>query len=240
MTPTNRAGWGAKAPRWTTKHKKPISEIFIHHGGTTLTNDTYPAEAAALRGYQNFHRGKGWADIAYSFAVGVASGRVYELRGWGNRPGATRGHNKNSYAIVIIGDTTKQPISQAAVDAVRELVELGQKIGRITADPTIKGHRDVKATACPGDSAYAHLAEMSPNAVVRPHPSTVPPFVKVLRLRRPRMRGVFVRWVQGKVGAKADGVFGPLSRAAVQQWQFSHGLIADGIVGRKTYKALIG
>lgn len=33
---------------------------------------------------------------------------------------------------------------------------------------------------------------------------------------------------------KIDGIFGPLTRAAVKAWQKQHGLVADGIVGPKT------
>ena len=37
---------------------------------------------------------------------------------------------------------------------------------------------------------------------------------------------------------KIDGVFGPLTRAAVLAFQKSKGLVQDGIVGRKTWTAL--
>lgn len=53
-------------------------------------------------------------------------------------------------------------------------------------------------------------------------------------LVRQGARGSIVKQIQRKVGASADGVFGPATRSAVQRWQRSHGLTADGIVGPQT------
>src|SRR3989338_3960572 len=52
--------------------------------------------------------------------------------------------------------------------------------------------------------------------------------------------GVSVQCVQTKVGATADGAFGPLTKAAVMAWQAGHGLSADGVVGPLTANALNG
>src|SRR3989344_1472777 len=49
--------------------------------------------------------------------------------------------------------------------------------------------------------------------------------------------GVGVQCVQTKVGATADGSFGPLTKAAVMAWQAGHGLSADGVVGPLTAAA---
>src|ERR1035437_11138648 len=43
--------------------------------------------------------------------------------------------------------------------------------------------------------------------------------------------GVEVQCLQGKVGATADGSFGPLTLASVMAYQSNHGLSADGVVG---------
>ena len=51
-------------------------------------------------------------------------------------------------------------------------------------------------------------------------------------------RGSAVRLLQRRLGIAADGVFGPLTRAAVVAFQQAHGLVADGIVGARTRKAL--
>ena len=50
--------------------------------------------------------------------------------------------------------------------------------------------------------------------------------------------GVDVECLQTKVGAVADGKFGPMTLAAVKAWQAAHGLVADGIVGPITRAAL--
>lgn len=44
-----------------------------------------------------------------------------------------------------------------------------------------------------------------------------------------------VIWVQKRVGAKPDGDFGPLTDAAVRQFQRHNGLTVDGIVGPRTF-----
>lgn len=234
----SRSGWQAKAPRWTTRHRTPVNTVYIHHGGTHLSGHTQKDEASALQAYQRYHLRKGWADIAYSFAVGPQSGRVYELRGWNARPGATKGHNADSYSIVIIGNTSTQRVSEECVDSVRRLIEIGQRAGKITQKVQVLGHRDVKSTACPGDSAYSRLKDMAPGATPKTTVSKAPTYRRMLRLRRPRMRGNVVKWVQSIVGANPDGVYGPKTKALVQKWQRSKGLVADGIVGPKTYRYL--
>lgn len=47
-----------------------------------------------------------------------------------------------------------------------------------------------------------------------------------------------VSCLQSKVGASADGKFGPMTKAKVVVWQASHGLVADGVVGPITRAAL--
>lgn len=51
-------------------------------------------------------------------------------------------------------------------------------------------------------------------------------------------RGPGVALIQRKVGATADGVFGPGTEKAVKRFQRRHGLVADGVVGPITRKAM--
>ncbi|MFW6600186.1 peptidoglycan-binding domain-containing protein [Propionibacteriaceae bacterium Y2011] len=48
-----------------------------------------------------------------------------------------------------------------------------------------------------------------------------------------------VRFIQARLGASVDGVFGPKTKAAVVSFQRSRGLETDGIVGPKTWSQLL-
>jgi peptidoglycan hydrolase-like protein with peptidoglycan-binding domain len=50
--------------------------------------------------------------------------------------------------------------------------------------------------------------------------------------------GSDVRAVQRKVHVSADGIFGPVTKRAVERFQRAHHLHADGVVGSATWKAL--
>ena len=54
------------------------------------------------------------------------------------------------------------------------------------------------------------------------------------------MKGPSVTFVQEKVHAAADGMFGPLTEAAVKKYQTAHHLTADGEVGIHTITAMEG
>lgn len=51
-------------------------------------------------------------------------------------------------------------------------------------------------------------------------------------------RGDMVKELQMFLDLKTDGIFGTGTEAAVKKWQASNGLIADGIVGPKTWDAM--
>lgn len=73
------------------------------------------------------------------------------------------------------------------------------------------------------------------------------PSFRNLALRRPRMHGTDVLWVQHRlnrgpsgptVALALDSIYGPLTEAAVVHWQRAMGLTADGIVGPITWGAM--
>lgn len=53
-------------------------------------------------------------------------------------------------------------------------------------------------------------------------------------------KGDAVKLVQARVGAKADGDYGPKTAHQVGEWQFANNLARDGVVGPVTWKAMFG
>ncbi|MDP4146530.1 MAG: N-acetylmuramoyl-L-alanine amidase [Bacillota bacterium] len=52
--------------------------------------------------------------------------------------------------------------------------------------------------------------------------------------------GNITKWVQGRLGVTADGMFGSETKQAVINFQRTHGFTMDGIIGENTWKALLG
>jgi hypothetical protein len=63
-------------------------------------------------------------------------------------------------------------------------------------------------------------------------------FTRDLGIASPFMQGSDVGVVQKKTGANPDGVFGPVTREHVVNFQSHHGLTADGVVGALTARVL--
>jgi N-acetylmuramoyl-L-alanine amidase len=51
--------------------------------------------------------------------------------------------------------------------------------------------------------------------------------------------GVIIRYLQYRVGADPDGIYGPKTEAAIKKFQQQNGLTADGIVGAMSWQKLI-
>ncbi len=76
-----------------------------------------------------------------------------------------------------------------------------------------------------------------PHVVIPPHAPERRLGDRVLRLGV--ARGADVIWLQQRLGVvPADGWFGPVTMAAVVAWQEDAGLLADGVVGPATWRAL--
>ncbi|KAK7110410.1 peptidoglycan-recognition protein SC2-like isoform X2 [Littorina saxatilis] len=149
-----RAEWGARAPShaFGNMPATPIY-VFIHHGTGGECFDKASC-IQKVKAYQNYHMdGHGWPDIGYNFVVGE-DGNAYEARGWEKLGAHTYGYNHNGIAICVIGDFTSHVPNAAALNTVKQLIQCGLSNGKISPSYTLKGHRDVGATACPGTAFY--------------------------------------------------------------------------------------
>lgn len=116
----------------------------------------------------------------------------------------------------------------------------------LSAGRRLAGWWDPRHMGIPITSADTQLAlhdtEPAPPPSSQPSlPLDEPSGRRVLRLTRPRMTGDDVRDFQRSAGKIAvDGVFGAQSEARAREIQQAHGLLADGVVGPKTWAKLEG
>lgn len=163
--------WGARPPRRpiTVLNHRPTS-IVVHHTTHDNTSDFSQQRALIVaRGIQNFHMtdpNRRWIDTGQHFTVSrggfILEGRHRSLevarRGQGHVLGAHAGDRCNSTAIGIENEGSygeAVPPSQQR----RALVELCAWLCRQygIAPSSIRGHRECKPTACPGDALFAQL-----------------------------------------------------------------------------------
>ncbi len=107
---------------------------------------------------------------------------------------------------------------------------LGTSTGLIAAMATgAQAAPEVPLTPAPTLAAASAQAALPTLAAVLPLPAH-----STTKTLRWGSRGGGVEKVQRVVGARADGIFGPKTHAAVKRWQGKHGLSANGVVGSAT------
>lgn len=87
-----------------------------------------------------------------------SDGYVYEGRGWHRQGAHTLGHNANGYGVAFIGDYAAELPSRRSMGLVRDrLASCAVGGGRLVANYTLQGHRQVVSTSCPGDALYSEI-----------------------------------------------------------------------------------
>lgn len=171
-----RAQWGAgpgtscSAP--TTKPR--ALGVVLHH--TAGSNTAAKADSASIiRGYQTYHvKSRGWCDIGYAFLID-RWGQIFEGRKGGITKQVRGAHsgvdavNQDATGISMMGNFDVAEPPAAMKDATVRLA--AWRMSLFGNDPNgtyttggktykvLNGHRDVKATACPGQYGYRWLNE---------------------------------------------------------------------------------
>lgn len=218
----SRSAWGARKPKRTPYRVDPSRRrLFVVHWSGAAATQT-------VRAIQDWCMdGRDFADIDYNLLVRGTTGEVYEGRGWDVVGSHAEGHNTEGIGVCVIGRGEFTPAAQASLRAL--YAEACRRTGRKL---DIKVHRELDATACPGDA----IAKWVRAGGLVDEPASKPP--RLLKLAHPYLRGDDVKAVQRKVRAAADGIYGPDTEARVRKWQRDHGLVADGIVGPATRRAM--
>jgi len=132
-------------------------EIAVHHSASdALPADASPAaEHEAMRDLEDTGQERFGTGISYNVVV-FPSGRAYRGVSWNRRGTHTGGHNSTVRSICFAGNFEHDLPTPAALATAAALVAEGRgTLWRRTAP--VKGHRDWKATACPGKNLYPLL-----------------------------------------------------------------------------------
>ncbi|XP_059727544.1 N-acetylmuramoyl-L-alanine amidase-like isoform X4 [Haemorhous mexicanus] len=155
-----RCLWGAHPYRGTPAPlQPPLGSVFLHHTlEPSRPCQTFSACARAMRDMQRFHQDtRGWDDIGYSFVVG-SDGYLYEGRGWHWVGAHTKGYNTQGFGVGIVGDFTATLPDPDTLALVRdELLPCAVRFGHIRPDFSLRGHRQLGHTDCPGDALFQEI-----------------------------------------------------------------------------------
>ncbi len=110
-----------------------------------------------MRDHQVYHQtDHGWPDLAYHYVVD-RNGHVYEGRPvWAVGDSNTDYDPTGHFLICCEGEFNDQVPTKDQLDAAAGLAAWASASHGVGLD-TVKGHRDMASTSCPGDTLYAEL-----------------------------------------------------------------------------------
>jgi hypothetical protein len=236
-----RAQWGGDLPPLGPIPDEPdVRFLLVHH--TVNANDYAPADVPAIiRAIYAYHvSSRGWRDIGYNFLVD-RFGRIWEGRyGGAELPvvGAhTAGYNDDAFAMSAIGTYTTKDPELALIRAYQRLFAWKFAIHGVDPRkpvnydgeiwPAVAGHRDAKATECPGEELYRRLPSIRVGviAILGAVPTTLGRDVS-----HDGYPDVLARRPDGSLWlrpGKATGGFGPLTVFG-SGWQIMDSIVMPG------------
>lgn len=260
----SRDVWGARRPNGDKNLSGAAAGVFVHHSVTTHLpeNATVEQECAEMRklesiGYSRF--GAFGQGISYNLVV-FPSGRAYEGVSMHRRGAHTDGRNSVVRSICFAGNYQANQPSAAAVETAAQLLARGKHAGWWTG-LILGGHRDIKATSCPGDRVYLLPLEAM-NARARallggaaPVGNPVVPAPSTSTRSSYRAPGQYVQ--RGDYGpgvgeaqrelarlgfyrGDLDDAAGPQTETAIRALQLAAGIARDGVWGDESRAAAAG
>jgi peptidoglycan hydrolase-like protein with peptidoglycan-binding domain len=170
-----------------------------------------------------------------------------------------KGYNATSLGLCFEGDFEKEVPTQEQIDAGLELVSYLKKKYNIK---TVKGHKDLMATSCPGilfpiekfidekenlillfqRAASADGFKFKSYGLDGKFGSETETIMKKCVVKR----RLFYKYknatklAQKLLGITPDGLAGKSTEEAIKTFQKANGLVVDGCIGLNTWKALLG
>lgn len=136
-----------------TPRSKVLEYIVIHHTASTAKE--------TVEQIHNFHKNNnGWAGIGYHFYI-RKDGTIYRGRPEKYIGAHCENYNSVSLGICLEGNFEIEKPTEKQIQSVTDLVKyLRKKYGNFK----LVGHKDLNATACPGQYLYSQLLSIDANA----------------------------------------------------------------------------
>lgn len=168
-----RSEWGARHDNGSGSAPLPASEVWLHHSVTASAGPsaTQEQDAAKIRDIEAVGESRFGTGISYTWLI-TEAGRIFEGHSVGRLGTHTGGRNSIARAICLVGNYDNLTPTPAQLVAVAWLLQKAKAEGWIRQARLNGGHRDVKATGCPGNKAYAVIGQINALAAGAPITNT--------------------------------------------------------------------
>lgn len=131
--------------------REGTNRIVIHHTGNPYDDDLSAEQIHAS------HQAQGWSGIGYHFVIRKDGSIELGRPDWSIGAHAY-GFNSDSIGIHVCGNFDQAEPTKAQLDALPQLIaDICDAYGLIAAGTIVVGHRDLMATACPGNNLYKQM-----------------------------------------------------------------------------------
>jgi hypothetical protein len=207
-----RAEWGARYAPSGYKRKIGALDKWLHHSVTVAPDvvPPYDDDYASVRAIESITEQRFGIGMAYTFLI-TPAGLIFEGHPVDQVGAHTGGYNTGSAGICLVGNYEKDDPTDAMMQSLDWLLHHGKDKGWWQRANLQGGHRDTKATACPGRNAYMLIddvndgkfhdgAEFVNNPIAPPKPES-----KGLKIDG-LWAGLTTRRMQQVLGTTRDGV----------------------------------
>lgn len=255
----SRARWGAKYEAGSGARPLPTTECWLHHTVTLapdlafedLNRDsTDDDEAKAMRTIEQIGEDRFGRGFSYNAAI-MPSGRIYEGCGVDRVGAHTGGRNTRAFGLCLVGNYEANPLPDTMKAAIVDFLREGHRLGWIDRPAFDGGHRDLKATSCPGGYAYRLIPTFNSQAATpapAPAPAPSPAFPVPPSIAR-GAEGDLVKYLQSLLvfhrhdlsqEGGVDGDFGPGLERELKAYQAARKLPGNGVCGPGSWRSLQG
>lgn len=154
-----RTAWGARHDNGFGPRRLPASEVWLHHS-VTIAPDLLPPfddDYQAIRDLEEIGEARFGKGISYTRLI-TPTGLIFEGHGIDRVGSHTADHNTVACGYCLVGNYEVSKPTAEQLLALAWLLQHDYGLGWLSFKKITGGHRDLKATACPGKYAYAQIS----------------------------------------------------------------------------------